>query len=154
MCVPMWDMCKIDIPRKLCHDFDQSAWAIQDCFYLSWVHWYCICICSQRFKNYTCTNVPEIVSFAFNPQIPKWYPPYGDTTLRHISRISTRSHLPSQFSQKSLRLVIIDADKQVAMGIPQEQFPPAMIAGSPRGVKRLAPDQLSSPRRTKSVCST
>jgi hypothetical protein len=50
-CVSMRDMRQINIARKLRCDVDQSWQRLQDCFYLSRVHWHCIHLGSQRFEN-------------------------------------------------------------------------------------------------------
>lgn len=106
-------------------------------------------------KTTPCTNVPVICELCVQPTNAKVIPAVWRYNLEaHIKSFHPGHTSHSQFSQKFLRLLIIDTDEQVAMGIPQEQIPPAMTAGSPRGVKRSAPERLSSPRRTKSVRST
>ena len=109
-------------------------------------------------KMTPCTNIPVICELCVQSTNSKTIPAIWRYNLEaHIKACHPGHTHCSQFSRKFLGLLTIDAGEQLVMGIPQEQIPPAMTAHSsynaPQGVKHTAPDPLSSPRQTKSLCS-
>jgi hypothetical protein len=104
-------------------------------------------------KTMPCTYVPVICELCVQPNNSSTIPGIWRYNLKeHIKALRPGHTQSSQFSQKLLRLLIIDANEQLAMGIPQEQIPPITTPRSPvgsHGVKCSATDQILSPRSSK-----
>jgi hypothetical protein len=106
-------------------------------------------------KTMPCTNVPVVCKLCVQPNNSSTIPGIWRYNLEeHIKALHPGHTQSSQFSQKLLRLLIVDANEQLAMGILQEQIPPITTPRSPvgsSGVKHSATDPILSPRSSKSA---
>jgi hypothetical protein len=107
-------------------------------------------------KTTPCTNVPVVCELCVQPTNSNVIPGVWRYNLNaHVKALHPGRTQPSQFSSNFLKLLVIDDDEHLAMGIPKEQIPP-IFASNPivsRGVKRHALTELPSPRNNKSARS-
>src|ERR1700689_5684112 len=109
-------------------------------------------------KTTPCTNVPVICELCVQPNNSNTVPGIWRYNLNaHVEAMHPGHTERSQFTQKFLELLDVSFQKELAMGIPQEQIPPAIILSmhhSLRGTKRQSPDHLLSPPQNKLLHST